>query len=72
MEDKKWYIVCQHAEGCTFGVVALTDSELAGAKKMLNYDVVVDGDWSGGFYINDDTPYGTEEEAKNAALSMVC
>jgi hypothetical protein len=69
MENRKWYVVCQHAEGCTYGVVALTDDELAGAKRMLNYDVVIDGSWSGGFYL-DDTAYDTEEEARNAAISM--
>lgn len=69
MENRKWYVVCQHAEGYTYGVVALTDAELAGAKKMLDYDVVIDGSWSGGFYI-DDTPYDTEEDARNAAVLM--
>lgn len=71
MNKAKWYVVCQHAEGCTYGVVALTDEELIGAKKMLDYDVVADGSWCGGFCIYDDTPYDTEEEARNAALSMV-
>lgn len=71
MENKKWYVVCQHAEDYTYGVVALTDDELTGAKKMLDYDVVVDGSWSGGFYI-DDVPYDTEEQARNAALTMIC
>lgn len=71
MNKAKWYVVCQHAEGCTYGVVALTDDELAGAKRMLDYDVVVSGSWSGGFYI-DDVAYDTEEEARNAALAMCC
>ena len=41
MDDKKYYIVCQHAEGCTYGVVALTDAELEVIKKFLDYEVVV-------------------------------
>lgn len=69
MENKKWYVVRQSAEDCTYGVVALTDDELAGAKKMLDYKVVVEGDWSGSFSI-DDTPYETEEQARNAVLAM--
>ena len=69
MENRKWYVVCQHAEGCTYGIVALTDAELAGAKKMLDYDIAVVGNWSGGFYL-DDTPYDTEDDARNAAISM--
>jgi hypothetical protein len=35
MENKKWYIVRQHAEGCTYGVVELTDAELEVAKNYL-------------------------------------
>ena len=69
MQNKKWYVVCKYAEGRTYGIVALTEDELTGAKKMLDYDVVVDGSWSGGFYI-DDAAYDTEEEARNAALLM--
>lgn len=69
MQNKKWYVICQHAEEYTYGIVALTDDELAGAKKMLDYDVVVSGNWSGGFYI-DDVAYDTEEQARNAALLM--
>ena len=69
MNDKKWYVVCQHAEGCTYGVVALTDAELEGAKKLLDYEVVIDGNWCGGFHLYDEA-YDTEEEARNAALMM--
>ena len=41
MNDKKYYVVCQHTEGCTYGVVALTDAELEVIKKFLDYEVVV-------------------------------
>ena len=71
MNDKKYYVVCQHAEGCTYGVVALTDAELEVIKKFLDYEVVVWGNWSGGINIFDDEPYDTEEKARNAALMMV-
>ena len=63
MNNKKWYVVCQSAEGVTFGVVALTDVEFQGAKKLLNYEAVVESEWCGNFNI-DDTPYETEEEAR--------
>lgn len=71
MQNKKWYVVCQHAEEYAYGIVALTDDELAGAKKMLDYDSVAGGGYCGGFYI-EDTAYDTEEQARNAALSMIC
>lgn len=70
MENKKWYIICQHAEEYAYGVVALTDDELAGAKKMLNYEFVAGGGYCGGLWI-EDTAYDTEEQARNAALLMV-
>ncbi len=70
MENKKWYIICQHAEEYAYGVVALTDDELAGAKKMLDYEFVTGGGYCGGLWI-EDTAYDTEEQARNAALLMV-
>ena len=70
MQDKKWYIVCQYAEEFGYGIVALTDEELAGAKKMLDYEVVAGGTFCGGCYI-EDTAYNTEEQARNAALLKV-
>lgn len=48
MQDKKWYIVCQYAEEFGYGVVALTDDELASAKKMLDYEFVAGGTFCGG------------------------
>lgn len=68
--EKKWYVVCKHAEGFCYGVVALTDAELEGAKKLINYEVVVDGSYCGGIHIYDDEPYDTEEDARNAAINM--
>jgi hypothetical protein len=70
MNDKKWYVVQQFAEGYTYGVVALTDAELEAVKKFLDYEVVVSGNWSGGINIFDDEPYDTEEKARNAARMM--
>ena len=70
MENRKWYVVCQHAEEFAYGVVALTDDELAGAKKMLDYEVVASGGYCGGLYI-EDAAYDTEEQARNAAMLMV-
>lgn len=66
--NRKWYVVCQRAEGCTKGIVSLTDEELTTAKRLLNYDVVVEDDWSGGFGIMGG-PFDTEEEARMAAIN---
>ena len=68
MEGRKWYVVSQQAEGCTRGIVSLTDEELIAAKRLLNYEVVVDGNWSGGFGITDG-PFNTEEEARIVAIN---
>lgn len=68
--NRKYYVVCKHAEGLAYGIVALTDAELEGAKKLINYEVVVDGSYCGGIHIYDDEPYDTEEEARNAAIAM--
>ena len=68
--NKKWYVVCKHAEGEAYGIVALTNEELEGAKKLINYEVVVDGSYCGGIEIYDDEPYNTEEEAREAAEMM--
>lgn len=67
MESRKWYVVSKQAEGCTRGIVSLTDEELAAVKRFLDYDVVVEEDWSGGFGITDG-PFDTEEEARMAAI----
>jgi hypothetical protein len=66
--NRKWYVVCQQAEGCTRGIVSLTDEELIAAKRLLNYEVVVEDTWSGGFGITDG-PFDTEEEARTAAIN---
>ena len=71
MNDKKWYVVQQFAEGYTYGVIALTDAELEVVKKFIDYEVVVSGKWSGDINIFDDKPYDTEEKARNAARMMV-
>lgn len=66
--NRKWYVVSQRAEGCTRGIISLTDEELTAAKRLLNYDVVVEDTWSGGFGITDG-PFDTEEEARIAAIN---
>lgn len=68
--NRKYYVVCKHAEGEAYGIVALTDIELEGAKRLINYEVVVDGSYCGGIHIYDDEPYNTAEEAREAAERM--
>ena len=69
MTDRKWYVVHKTAEGHTTGVIDLTEEEFAVVNRALDYETVVEGNWCGSFYI-DEEPYDTKEDAIRAALMM--
>ena len=65
MNERKWYIKCDSAEGDNYSIIDLTDNELATVKRFCDAEVISE-DYGGSDYIYDELPFDTRDEAVEA------